>query len=738
MKKIIIVCFAYFLGNLLNAQGNLPMYWNMNDPASAPTGWKLNQGTSGNFVYTSSNLINSAPAAIRLDFTGEYVQANWIGKADTVKFYMSGTGTSGTWKGTLAIDESVDGASWTNVKEFTDNLNLSIAEYMVRVKSSSRFVRFFYKAKISGYNLSIDDVTIRPAASGMLPEIQVSYKNANYANGSTIKAGNDTMIKIGITNKSLGSTLTVNDVVLSGLGKNDFTLITELPFDVEASNSVDLEFSMNSKTLGNHEVDLEILSNDSEGNNSFKLGLKSIYGSLATQPTQQPTAFSVSTKPWRMSTGFNGVGNDGYLMLVGSPSDFDLPIDGNEYQRGEYIGKSRVVYSGPDPGKSLIDIDNIIANTTYSVRLFSYNGYSKFTNYLTQNPAVQVAATPGLMPLDYYDNISVSDTNFVKELHSLIRPHRQVYYSNYASTLVSSFEARDTTNGNAVVDCFYSGYNYVYQKPFFFDVNNPNYLSREHAYPYSWMPEISKDSSNYSDLHILRLVHQNKVNAVRSNYPVNNLKSVTSSFYGGKFGLDSSNQFAYEPRDFAKGAMARAMFYICATYNRPGRQYTIPPNNQFLESFQDQNVLKRWNKQFPPNNWEIARHELIATPEVQGNRNPFVDFPDWACFIDFSNMTYNASGDCSPKSNLKVTINKVVSMGLAPNPANESVQLDLKSFGGKAVTVYVLDYFERTIYEEKTNSASIKLNTQNWTPGTYLILVRSDDGTTAASPLLKP
>ena len=77
-------------------------------------------------------------------------------------------------------------------------------------------------------------------------------------------------------------------------------------------------------------------------------------------------------------------------------------------------------------------------------------------------------------------------------------------------------------------------------------------------------------------------------------------------------------------------------------------------------------------------------------------------------------------------------------MGLAPNPANESVQLDLKSFGGKAVTVYVLDYFERTIYEEKTNSASIKLNTQNWTPGTYLILVRSDDGTTAASPLLKP
>lgn len=738
MKKIIIVCFAICLGNLLNAQGNLPMYWNMNDPASAPTGWKLNQGTTGNFVYTSSNLINSAPAAIRLDFTGEYVEANWIGKADTIKFFLSGTGTSGTWKGTFTVDESVDGTNWSTVREFTDNLSLSIAEYMVRVKSTSKYVRFLFKTKASGYNVSIDDVTIRPKAAGALPEIQVSYNNVNYANGSAVRAGNDTLIKIGIKNKSLSSTLTINDVLLTGSGSSDFALVSELPFDVEPNAIADLEISMNSKTLGNHEVNVEILSNDSEGNNSFKFGLKSIYGSLATEPVQQPTAFSVSTKPWRMSSGFSGSGSDGYLMLVGSPSDLEVPVDGTEYQRGQYIGKSRVVYSGSDPGKSLIDIDNIVANTTYSVRLFSYNGYANFTNYMTQNPASQTTTTPGLTPQNYYENITVGDTNFIKNIRALIRPHRQVFYSNYASTMVTNFEARDTINGNGVVDCFYSGYNYVYQKPFFFDVNNPDYLSREHGYPYSWMPEISKDSANYSDLHVLRLVHQNKVNAVRSNYPVNNLKSVTTSFAGGKFGLDSSNQFAYEPRDFAKGAMARAMFYICATYNRDGKQYTIPPNNQFLESFQDQNVLKRWNKQFPPNNWEIARHELIATPEVQGNRNPFVDFPDWACFIDFSDMSYVVGGDCSPKSNAKTKLNKVVSMSLSPNPAVNNVQLDLQAFGGKAVSVYVLDYFERTICEEKTNGSALMLNTSNWTPGTYLILVRSDDGTTAASPLIKP
>ena len=46
------------------------------------------------------------------------------------------------------------------------------------------------------------------------------------------------------------------------------------------------------------------------------------------------------------------------------------------------------------------------------------------------------------------------------------------------------------------------------------------------------MGEASQDSANYSDLYLLYLVHQNKGNAVRSNYPMNNLKIVTMNFYG--------------------------------------------------------------------------------------------------------------------------------------------------------------------------------------------------------------
>jgi len=100
------------------SQATLPAFWNCNDPAGAPTGFTLNQGTSGTFVYTSTNLVKSTPAAIRLDVTGEWIKINWTGTADTLWFYASGTGASGVtaWKGTFDVEASADGSTWTSVK----------------------------------------------------------------------------------------------------------------------------------------------------------------------------------------------------------------------------------------------------------------------------------------------------------------------------------------------------------------------------------------------------------------------------------------------------------------------------------------------------------------------------------------------------------------------------------------------------------------------------------------------
>jgi len=149
-------------------------------------------------------------------------------------------------------------------------------------------------------------------------------------------------------------------------------------------------------------------------------------------------------------------------------------------------------------------------------------------------------------------------------------------------------------------------------------------------------------------------------------------------------------------------------------------------------------VLKRWNTLFPPTNWEIARHEYVAQSTVQNNRNPFIDHPDWACYIDFANMTYNKSGSCEPP---KTTSSKFVSsevlVNVYPNPSRSVFNIDLSGFSGDEVTIYVVNFFERTVFEKKSNEKSISIDGSNWSTGNYLLLIRTADGKTAATQISK-
>ena len=733
MKKYIIAILTLAVSFGLKAQGTLPMYFDCNSNLNPPTGWTLSQGASGNFTYSTAAFVKSAPNALRFDATGEYALAFWSGKADTITYWMSGTAAAGvtTWSGNVTVDESADGSSWTTVKDHLNDLGVTTKMYTVRVKPSSRYIRFYYKSKASGFNMAMDDVTINPAPAGDAPELQVSYKGKKLIQNATVKTGNDTLIQLKVLNNSKVAELNISDIQLTGTQSASFELVNVAQMKIAAGDSTNVQIKLKSAADGTYNVNVTLTSNDTL-NNPFTVILSTIKGQFASEPTNQATALNVTPKAWRMNGKFTlAAGSESYLVVCSKGTSTDVPVDGAEYQRGQYIGNSRVISVGAN--NSNIDFDNIIANTNYVVRVFSFNGYGAFTNYLTSSPLTQNITTPGLSAGAYYGSLTSADTMLVDKLKAIVRPHRQIYYSNFASYIINNFEARDTTEGKQILSCFYSGYNYKYTPPFKFDT-----MSREHCYPSSWMGESSQDSSNYSDLHILFPVNQNKVNAVRSNYPMNNLKSVTTSFYGGKFGSDSAGEFAYEPRDFAKGTAARANFYVCATYNRPGKAFTIPTDNQFLGMNQDQNVLKRWNKKFPPTNWEIARMEYIAQSSVQNNRNPFIDNPDWACFIDFSNMSYIKGGDCGePKQSSTVKTSKTLNVNVYPNPSTQDFNIDMSAFNGQQVNVYVIDFYERTVFETSTSNKTLKLDSRNWANGNYLLLIRSNTGFTAAQNIVK-
>lgn len=669
-------------------------------------------------TYSGAGYYQGSAPAIRMDADGEYLQVFFSGAADTVQYYIRHTGLSGQDTGIFQVRESIDGNTWTLVKEYNRSLPATLTLQTVRLKESSRYVQFQLVDKVSGYNVSMDDVTIKTRQAGNKPQIALEY-GSSLVNGKELRVGKVDSFHLTLKNKSTTSVLKINSAQLSGPSKADY-LVLGMPDSLMPGGGALLRvFISPGAANGSLKATYTVSSNDSLSNDVFVLPFYAIKGNRATKPTDQlANLHFTQVKAWKMSVSGTGSSNFENVLILVKPGSAigDNPEDGKVYQRGGSIGSSRILWAGPLQD---VDFDKIYASTRYFVRTFTYNGYDTFLSYNTNGAAEIDSLTPGLTPGNYYNGISPADTLFLGKLKNKVRPHFQVYYSNYGSTMAENFEAYDTTGGKRVMVCTYSGYKHIYSPPIAWDT-----MSREHCYPYSWMGEGSKDSANYSDLHLLVPVHQNGANAVRSNFPLNNLKSVTFTFNQGKLGLDSIGNVAYEPRDEAKGFAARAAFYICATYNRPGKPFTIPTSVPFVNELQDQYVLKQWNLKYPPSTREMARMEYAAS--VQGNRNPFIDNPNWACYINFENMSYNASGNCGPSIAVKTATDNVKQISCYPNPGAQSqVTLDISAFEGKTGTISVYDISERLLLNTEFTEGRKVLDVSNLAPGNYLIVVRS-------------
>jgi hypothetical protein len=157
-------------------------------------------------------------------------------------------------------------------------------------------------------------------------------------------------------------------------------------------------------------------------------------------------------------------------------------------------------------------------------------------------------------------------------------------------------------------------------------------FSREHTFSHSWMPSYPANNPykmEYSDLHNLYPAHLANANTKRSNYPLDEVTgAIIYQYKEGKLGYKGA-QIVYEPSDKQKGNAARAIFYMILAYDgMEGKVWRLPAN-------QDQNILKKWHFNDPPDSYEISRQEYIY--KVQGNRNPFIDSADFVCAIDFNN-----------------------------------------------------------------------------------------------------
>jgi hypothetical protein len=151
--------------------------------------------------------------------------------------------------------------------------------------------------------------------------------------------------------------------------------------------------------------------------------------------------------------------------------------------------------------------------------------------------------------------------------------------------------------------------------------------NREHSVPQSW---FGSGGIKSDIVHVLPT--DGYVNNRRSNYPFGEVANATYQSQQGYCKLGSCKTSGYsgtvfEVNDEIKGDMARIYFYMITRYQSECGGWghdVFTSTYPGLETWA-LDMMMRWSKQDPVDAREIARNNAVY--EVQGNRNPYVDYP---------------------------------------------------------------------------------------------------------------
>lgn len=155
-------------------------------------------------------------------------------------------------------------------------------------------------------------------------------------------------------------------------------------------------------------------------------------------------------------------------------------------------------------------------------------------------------------------------------------------------------------------------------------------FNREHIFPQG---VFNKASPMRSDIfHIFPT--DGYVNGRRSNHPFGEVQDPHwTSQNGSKLGNNTYGDYhgtVFEPIDAFKGDVARALLYFATRYEHKVRSW----HHAMLNGTKDQvyadwfiSLLMKWHKMDPVDAHERNRNNVAE--KYQGNRNPFIDHPEW-------------------------------------------------------------------------------------------------------------
>jgi endonuclease I len=280
--------------------------------------------------------------------------------------------------------------------------------------------------------------------------------------------------------------------------------------------------------------------------------------------------------------------------------------------------------------------------------------------------AFQVASGSGGGTSGYYARVNTSSAQQLRcSLHQTLRGHTAYPYSGSGTSTWTILEIADEDPNNAgrVLDA-YRNRSYAKGSDRAGTGSGLTY-NREHSWPNSLgFPSASGDRgypyAPYTDTHMLYLTDA-AYNSDRGNKPyaacsassgcserateAGNGGGGSGSYPGNSNWVQGpdGNQGSFEVWGRRKGDLARAVMYMAIRY-----EGDADPNNgqsePDLELTDNRSLIQRtssspaymgllstllaWHQADPPDAAEQARNEVIYS--FQGNRNPFIDHPEWA------------------------------------------------------------------------------------------------------------
>ncbi len=274
-------------------------------------------------------------------------------------------------------------------------------------------------------------------------------------------------------------------------------------------------------------------------------------------------------------------------------------------------------------------------------------------------------------PVGYYQSaLGKNGAQLKTALHFIIDQH-----TNVGFPLWSAFSTTDNKGANVLWDIYSDvpggtpPYTYTIGLDQCGQYNQEgDCYNHEHLWPKTYYYDASPMDA---DLHHIYPV-DGWVNNRRGSLPfgiVSGTATYTSS-NGSKLGASNSyaayNGAVFQPIEGYCGDIARAFFYMSTRYEGEDANWSNwPMANKAVLTNDAIALLLQWHNADPVSQKEQDRNNAIYA--LQGNRNPFVDYPI------FANCIWGTA-DCTPLATENVTTAR---LGIFPNPASDFVQIKL-------------------------------------------------------------